>query len=97
MLYVLQTWNPKSKTEPYAQSAVELMTHAKETMNAFFKIPLGMSEDLVHDISDGLEHLFRDYTTFVASCGKNHLKMFLVRNLGYYFVFTSEIVEVKRR
>ncbi|GFY82792.1 hypothetical protein Acr_02g0010320 [Actinidia rufa] len=64
-----ETWNPKSKTEPYAQSAVELMIHAKETVNAFFEIPLGMSEDLVHDLSDGLEHLFREYTTFVASCG----------------------------
>ena len=97
VLFVLQTWNPKSKTEPYAQSAVELMTHAKETVNGFFEIPLGMSEDLVHDLSDGLEHLFRDYTTFVASCGKNHLKIFLVCNLCYYFGFASEIVEVKHR
>lgn len=64
-----ETWNPKSKTEPYAQSSVELMTHAKDTVNAFFEIPLGISEDIVHDLADGLEHLFREYTTFVASCG----------------------------
>lgn len=48
------------------------MTHAKETVNAFFEIPLGISEDIVHDLADGLEHLFREYTTFVASCGKNN-------------------------
>ncbi|XP_052207342.1 protein unc-13 homolog [Diospyros lotus] len=64
-----ETWNPKSKTEPYAQSSVELMKHAKETVDAFLEIPLGISEELVHDLADGLENLFRDYTTFVASCG----------------------------
>ncbi|KAL6970603.1 hypothetical protein U1Q18_030298 [Sarracenia purpurea var. burkii] len=70
-----ETWNPKSKTEPYAQSAVELMTHAKDTVSAFFEIPLGISEDLVHDLADGLEHLVRDYTTFVASCGSKQSYM----------------------
>ncbi|CAK9180196.1 unnamed protein product [Ilex paraguariensis] len=65
-----ETWNPKSKTEPYAQSAVELMKHAKEAVDDFFEIPISISENLVHDLADGLELLFRDYTTFVASCGK---------------------------
>ncbi|KAA8548863.1 hypothetical protein F0562_000547 [Nyssa sinensis] len=64
-----ETWNPKSKTEPYAQSAVELMKDAKEAVDEFFEIQIGISEDLVHDLADGLEHLIKDYTTFVASCG----------------------------
>ncbi|KAK3022515.1 hypothetical protein RJ639_046792 [Escallonia herrerae] len=64
-----ETWNPKSKNEPYAQSAVELMKHAKEAVDDFFEIPISITEDLVHDLANGLEHLFRDYTTFVASCG----------------------------
>ncbi|XP_043690683.1 protein unc-13 homolog isoform X2 [Telopea speciosissima] len=64
-----ETWNPKSKTEPYAQSAVELMRLAKETVEDFFDIPIGISEDLLQNLSDGLELLFREYTSFVASCG----------------------------
>uniref|UniRef100_A0A803Q4I6 MHD1 domain-containing protein n=1 Tax=Cannabis sativa TaxID=3483 RepID=A0A803Q4I6_CANSA len=63
-----ETWNPKSKSEPYAQSAVELTRLAKETVEEFFEIPIGITEDLVQDLADGLENLFQDYTTFVASC-----------------------------
>lgn len=64
-----ETWNPKSKTEPYAQSVVELMKLAKQTVDDFFEIPIRTSDDLVHDLAGGLELLFQDYTTFVASCG----------------------------
>ncbi|KAF8392150.1 hypothetical protein HHK36_022492 [Tetracentron sinense] len=64
-----ETWNPKSKTEPYAQSAVEMMKLAKETVDDFFEIPINISDDLVQDLADGLELLFQDYTSFVASCG----------------------------
>ncbi|XP_010473856.1 PREDICTED: uncharacterized protein LOC104753280 [Camelina sativa] len=64
-----ETWNPKSKSEPYAQSAGELMKLAKDTIDEFFEIPIGITEDLVHDIAEGLEQLFQEYTTFVASCG----------------------------
>ncbi|WRX21364.1 hypothetical protein QQP08_013851 [Theobroma cacao] len=64
-----ETWNPKSKTEPYAQSAVELMKSARETANEFFEIPIGITDDLVLDLAEGLEQLFQEYTTFVASCG----------------------------
>ncbi|XP_043705668.1 protein unc-13 homolog [Telopea speciosissima] len=64
-----ETWNPKSKSEPYAQSALELMRLAKETVDDFFEIPIENSEDLVQDLSDGLELLFQEYSTFVASCG----------------------------
>ncbi|KAK9288727.1 hypothetical protein L1049_017191 [Liquidambar formosana] len=64
-----ETWNPKSKSEPFAQSAVELMKQAKEAVDDFFEIPIGISDDLVHDLADGLEHLILNYTNFVASCG----------------------------
>ncbi|KAK4341662.1 hypothetical protein RND71_040163 [Anisodus tanguticus] len=64
-----ETWNPKSKSEPYAQSAVDLMRHAKESVENFFEIPMVMSEDLVGDLADGFEHLFKEYVTFVTSCG----------------------------
>ncbi|KAJ8547202.1 hypothetical protein K7X08_010788 [Anisodus acutangulus] len=64
-----ETWNPKSKSEPYAQSAVDLMRHAKEAVDNFFEIPMVMSDDLVGDLADGFEHLFKEYVTFVTSCG----------------------------
>ena len=76
LTFVLQTWNPKSKSEPYAQSAVELMKLAKETADNFFEIPIGITEDLVLDLADGLETHFQEYATFVASCGKNILSVF---------------------
>ncbi|WZZ84042.1 hypothetical protein YC2023_104614 [Brassica napus] len=64
-----ETWNPKSKSEPYAQSAGELMKLAKDAIDEFFDIPIGITEDLVHDLAEGLEQLFQEYTAFVASCG----------------------------
>ncbi|KAL3724677.1 hypothetical protein ACJRO7_029788 [Eucalyptus globulus] len=64
-----ETWNPKSKTEPYAQSAVELMRLIKETVDEFFDIPIGITEDLIQDLADGLGHLFQDYISFAALCG----------------------------
>lgn len=82
--FALQTWNPKSKSEPYAQSAVELMKMAKETVDEFFEIPVGITDDLVYDLADGLQKLFREYTTFVASCGKNHY--------ACYHMFQSHIM-----
>ncbi|KAI3459535.1 hypothetical protein Pfo_016198 [Paulownia fortunei] len=64
-----ETWNPKSKTEPYAHSAGELANFAKEAVENFFEIPVNISENLFYDLVDGLENIFRDYITFVASCG----------------------------
>ncbi|KAK9160550.1 hypothetical protein Syun_006891 [Stephania yunnanensis] len=64
-----ETWNPKSKTKPYAQSAVDVVKVAKETVDDFFEIPIGISNDLIHDLADSLEHLFEEYTSLVASCG----------------------------
>ncbi|GMJ09934.1 CELLULOSE-RELATED DUF810 [Hibiscus trionum] len=64
-----ETWNPKSKSEPYAQSAIELMDIAKEMVNDFFEIPIGITDDSVHDLAEALEQLIQEYTTFAASCG----------------------------
>ncbi|XP_021849208.2 protein unc-13 homolog [Spinacia oleracea] len=64
-----ETWNPKSKAEPFAQSAVELMQIAKQTIDDFFEIPVGLSDDLVQDLADGLERVIREYSSFVAGCG----------------------------
>ncbi|CAN8306267.1 unnamed protein product [Cochlearia groenlandica] len=64
-----ETWNPKSKSEPYAQSSGELMKLANDAIDEFFEIPIVITEDLVHDLAEGLEKLFQEYTTFVASCG----------------------------
>ncbi|KAE8703040.1 hypothetical protein F3Y22_tig00110474pilonHSYRG00008 [Hibiscus syriacus] len=63
-----ETWNPKSKSEPYAQSAVELMNIAEDMVNDFFEIPIGITDDSVLDLAEGLEQLFQEYSTFVASC-----------------------------
>lgn len=65
---MLQTWNPKSKTEPHAQSAVEIIKLAKEAVDDFFEIP-GMCEDLILYLADSLDSLLQDYTSFVSSCG----------------------------
>ncbi|KAK7391643.1 hypothetical protein VNO78_20060 [Psophocarpus tetragonolobus] len=64
-----ETWNPKSKSESYAQSATELMKLAATIVEEFFQVPISITEDLVQDLTDGLENLFLDYVKFVASCG----------------------------
>ena len=64
-----ETWNPKSKNEPHAHSAGELVSFAKEAVDNFFEIPATISEVLFYDLVDGLENLFRDYIAYVGSCG----------------------------
>ncbi|XP_061371013.1 protein unc-13 homolog [Gastrolobium bilobum] len=64
-----ETWNPKSKSELYAQSAAELTKLAATTVEEFFQVPIAITEDLVQDLADGLENLFQDYMMFVAACG----------------------------
>ncbi|XP_057781519.1 protein unc-13 homolog [Salvia miltiorrhiza] len=64
-----ETWNPKSKSEPYSHSAEEIVKFCKETIENFFEIPINVSESLVYELTDGLEHLLGEYITFVASCG----------------------------
>ncbi|KAK7315308.1 hypothetical protein VNO77_33848 [Canavalia gladiata] len=64
-----EAWNPKSKSEPYAKSVVELMNLAKKIVQEFFEIPIPITEDLVQELVDGLQKIFREYTMFVAACG----------------------------
>ncbi|KAI4369714.1 hypothetical protein MLD38_018128 [Melastoma candidum] len=64
-----ENWNPKSKTEPYAQSAVDLMKFVKEMVDEFLDMPIGINEDSIQDLTEGLGHLLHEYISFVASCG----------------------------
>lgn len=42
---------------------------SKGTVEEFFKIPIGITEDLVVDLAEGMENIIHSYTTFVAACG----------------------------
>ncbi|KAL4561195.1 hypothetical protein LXL04_033358 [Taraxacum kok-saghyz] len=64
-----ETWNPKSKSEPYAQSAVELVKQTKDGVDSFFDIPIGVTEDLVREFANAVEQIVQEYMIFVASCG----------------------------
>ncbi|EER92892.1 uncharacterized protein LOC8085519 [Sorghum bicolor] len=64
-----ESWIPKSKGEPYARSAVELMKLAKATVDEFFGIPVNARDDMVQNVADGLGAIFQEYITFLASCG----------------------------
>ncbi|KAG0454800.1 hypothetical protein HPP92_024092 [Vanilla planifolia] len=64
-----ESWMPKSKGEPFAQSAVDLIKLAKVTVDEFFQIPVTSRDDMVQDLAEGLEVIFQEYSTFVASCG----------------------------
>ncbi|CAL9076324.1 protein unc-13 homolog [Musa acuminata AAA Group] len=64
-----ETWMPRSKKEPYAQSAVDLMKLAKVTVDEFFEIPLGVRDAMVQDLADGLQTIFQEYTEFIGACG----------------------------
>ncbi|KAF6177105.1 hypothetical protein GIB67_005093 [Kingdonia uniflora] len=63
-----ETWNPKSKTELYTQSSVEMLKLAEEAVGDFFEIPIGISDDLVQELAGGLESLFQDYISLVSLC-----------------------------
>ncbi|GJW39485.1 mammalian uncoordinated homology 13 protein [Tanacetum coccineum] len=64
-----ETWNPKSKSEPYAQSALDLIQETKVAIDSYFDIPIGVSQDLVREFAYAVEDILHDYTNFVASCG----------------------------
>ncbi|XP_071687829.1 protein unc-13 homolog [Rutidosis leptorrhynchoides] len=64
-----ETWNPTSKSEPYAHSALELTRQTKDAIDTFFKIPIGVSEDLIREFANAIEDILHDYINFVASCG----------------------------
>lgn len=62
------------------------MKLAKDTIDEFFEIPIGITEDLVHDLAEGLEQLFQEYTTFVASCGKQQNQNFFYSKKIFHFL-----------
>ncbi|XP_062209810.1 protein unc-13 homolog [Phragmites australis] len=64
-----ESWIPKSKSEPYARSAVDLMKLAKTTIDEFFGIPVSARDDMVQDLADSLGEIFQEYINFLASCG----------------------------
>ncbi|XP_062206167.1 protein unc-13 homolog [Phragmites australis] len=64
-----ESWIPKSKEEPFARSAMELMKLARATVDEFSEIPASAKDEVVQDLVDGLELTFQDYISFVASCG----------------------------
>lgn len=46
------------------------MALIKEIVNEFFEIPIGITEDLILDLAEGLEKIIEEYIIFVASCGE---------------------------
>lgn len=66
-----ESWNPRSKAEPYAQSAVDLMKLAKVTVDELLqKVPSGSCrEELLQRLVDGIDHLVHQYALLVASTG----------------------------
>ncbi|TVU08153.1 hypothetical protein EJB05_41542, partial [Eragrostis curvula] len=69
-----ESWNPRSKAEPYAQSAVDLMKLAKVTVDELLEIqvagqPPACREELLQHLVDGIDQLVHQYALLVASCG----------------------------
>lgn len=46
------------------------MNLAKKIVQEFFQIPIPITEVLVQELADGLQKIFREYTMFIAACGK---------------------------
>lgn len=59
-----------SKSEPYAESAVNLMKITKATVDEFFEIQVEAKDEVAQSLADGLDAILKDYILFVASCGK---------------------------
>ncbi|XP_062186069.1 protein unc-13 homolog [Phragmites australis] len=69
-----ESWNPRSKAEPYAQSAVDLMKLAKVTVDELLEIqvagqPPACRQELLQHLVDGIDQLVHQYALLVASCG----------------------------
>ncbi|KAI4303966.1 hypothetical protein MLD38_039542 [Melastoma candidum] len=64
-----ETWNPKSETEAYAQSAAELVVLTKGAVAEFKTIQEELSSDLNGHLVERLRDLFKDYISFAAACG----------------------------
>ncbi|CAO2044374.1 unnamed protein product [Urochloa humidicola] len=68
-----ESWNPRSKAEPYAQSAVDLMKLAKVTVDELIEVqvPPACRDELLQRLVDGIDRLVHQYALLVASCGSN--------------------------
>lgn len=66
-----ETWNPSSKSEPFAQPAVDLMKLARATVDELMEIHQQRAmPELVQHLVDGIDRLVQRYALFVASsCG----------------------------
>ncbi|KAI4342651.1 hypothetical protein MLD38_027249 [Melastoma candidum] len=64
-----ETWNPKSQTEAYAQSAADLVELVKAAVAEFKTIQEEVASDLNRHLVERLRNLFKDYISFVAECG----------------------------
>jgi hypothetical protein len=51
---------------------MEMMKLAKYTVEEFSEIPASAKDEVVQDLVDGLEAIFQEYISFVASCGETH-------------------------
>ncbi|CAN6236784.1 unnamed protein product [Urochloa humidicola] len=68
-----ESWNPRSKAEPYAQSAADLMKLAKVTVDELLEVqvPPACRDELLQRLVDGVDQLVHQYALLVASCGSN--------------------------
>ncbi|GJN01197.1 hypothetical protein PR202_ga18444 [Eleusine coracana subsp. coracana] len=67
---------PQVQSEPYAQSAVDLMKLTKVTVDELLEIqvagqPPACREELLQHLVDGIDQLVHQYALLVASCGSN--------------------------
>jgi hypothetical protein len=68
---------------------MELMKVARATVDQFAEIPASAKDEMVQDLVDGLESVFQDYISFVASCGTKFL-FFFTRGI-YLTIQTMEL------
>ncbi|XP_074572863.1 protein unc-13 homolog [Curcuma longa] len=70
-----ESWMPRSKNEPYAQSAVVLARLAKESMDEFLDMQVEGKDYMVQELVNGFDAIFQEYISFVAACGSKHTYM----------------------
>ncbi|CAL4970589.1 unnamed protein product [Urochloa decumbens] len=66
-----ESWNPRSKAEPYAQSAVDLMKLAKVTVDELLELqvsPPPCRDELLQHLVNGIDELVQQYALLVAAC-----------------------------
>ncbi|CAL5070974.1 unnamed protein product [Urochloa decumbens] len=66
-----ESWNPRSKAEPYAQSAVDLMKLAKVTVDELLELQVSppCRDELQQRLVNGIDQLVQQYALLVACAG----------------------------